>query len=80
MKLQDYRKLRGLSRAGLGLLVGVTGIQIWRIETGRSMPRPVTVRSIYEESNGAVTADDHSRAFEECRAAMAGKQEGGADK
>ena len=64
MRLEDYRKLRKLSRAGFGLLVGVSGIQIWRIERGLSMPRGRTVRAIYEESAGAVTAADHQAAFE----------------
>lgn len=64
MKLQDYRKLRSLTRAELGKMAGITGISVWRIETGRSFPRPATIRAIHDVTGGAVTAADHSAAFE----------------
>jgi DNA-binding XRE family transcriptional regulator len=65
MKLQDYRKLRGISRAKFGQLVGATGIQVWRWETGRCMPKPAMIQRIWANTQGAVTADDHQRAIEE---------------
>ena len=64
MELKAYRKLRTLTRAELGKLVGITGISVWRIETGRSFPRPNTIRAISDVTGGAVTAADHSAAFE----------------
>lgn len=74
MKLQDYRKLRKLSREALGALVGITGIQVWRIETGRCFPRMSTIRKIVEVSDGAVTSADHSAAFEAHYRALADKR------
>lgn len=62
MRLKDYRQLRGLSRAAFGQLVGVTGIQVWRWETGRSMPKPAVVDAIRAGTGGAVTAEDHHQA------------------
>ncbi|MEY4952372.1 MAG: putative antitoxin of bacterial toxin-antitoxin system, YdaS/YdaT [Pseudomonadota bacterium] len=62
MELKEYRRLRGLSRASFGRLVGVTGMQVWRWETGRSMPKPPVVDAIRSGTGGAVTAEDHQRA------------------
>lgn len=74
MKLLDYRKLRKFSRAQFGALVGITGIQVWRIETGRCFPRAATSRKILEVSEGAVTVADHSAQFEaHYRAAKEGR-------
>lgn len=71
MKLKDYRELKGISRAKFGVLVGVGGIQIWRYETGRSMPKPEIVSAISAATQGAVTADDHHRAVAEAAAQKA---------
>ena len=38
LSLKDYRVLRGLSVTGLGRLVGVHRVEIWRWETGRRVP------------------------------------------
>lgn len=77
MKLQDFRKLRGLTRAAMGELVGITGIQVWRIETGRSFPLASTIRKIREATADAVTADDHSKAFESGQKALAAAKAAG---
>lgn len=69
MKLKDYRQLRRLSRAAFGQLVGVTGVQVWRWETGRSMPKPAVVDAIRAGTGGAVTAEDHHQAVATRRAA-----------
>ena len=74
MKLKDYRQLRSLTRAELGELVGITGISVWRIETGRSFPRGSTIRKIHEATAGAVTVADHSEAFEAHYKALAEKK------
>ncbi len=58
MKLKEYRKLRGLSRAKFGKLIGVSGLQVWRYETGRTMPKPEVVQAIAGATQGAVTAQD----------------------
>ena len=65
MKLKDYRDLKRISRAKFGALVGVGGIQVWRYETGRSVPKPAIVKAIADATAGAVTADDHHRAVAE---------------
>ena len=62
MKLKEYRKLRGLSRAKFGVLVQASGLTVWRWETGRSMPEPSKITLIKEVTKGAVTADDHHQA------------------
>lgn len=74
MKLKDYRQLAGLSREKLGELIGITGLQVWRIETGRCFPKASTSRSIYAVTNGAVTVADHSEAFEAHYRALAEKK------
>jgi transcriptional regulator with XRE-family HTH domain len=58
MLLKDYRKLARLTRQQTGDALGVTGITIWRWETGRAMPGTETLLKIKEWSKGAVTADD----------------------
>ncbi len=74
MQLKDYRALRNLTRAAFGKLVGITGIQVWRIETGRCFPRAATARAITAATAGAVTAADHSAAVEANYKAVAEKQ------
>ncbi len=74
MELKQYRKLRKLTRAAFGQLAGITGIQVWRIETGRCFPRGTTIRKIVEVSDGAVTVADHSAAFEAHYKALAEKR------
>jgi hypothetical protein len=73
MKLADYRKLRGLSRAAFGQLVGVNWVTVYRWETGRCMPKPAMIKRVWANTQGAVTADDHQRATE------ARDQKGGAE-
>lgn len=58
MKLKDYRtKVAKLSRAKFGALIGVTGITVWRYETGRQIPRPETILAICKVTKNQVTAD-----------------------
>ena len=68
MKLKDYRLLRKLSRAAFGKLVGVTGLQVWRWETGRSFPKTPMIDTIRAGTGGAVTAEDHWQAVNSRRA------------
>lgn len=68
MKLSEYRKLRNLNRAQFGAEVGATSISVWRWETGRCMPKPRMITRIREATAGAVTLEDHGRAFEEFHA------------
>lgn len=65
MKLKDYRQLAKMTREQFGALVGVTGVQVWRWEAGRSMPKPRIVDVIRAGTGGAVTAEDHHQAVRE---------------
>lgn len=59
MKLKDYRtKIAKLSRAKAAEQLGVHQIQVWRWETGRSVPEPETILAIVKWSGGKVTADE----------------------
>lgn len=58
MKLIDYRKLMGLSRAKAAAQLGTTGPTIYRYETGRMLPSHKAAARIREWSKGAVTLDD----------------------
>jgi DNA-binding XRE family transcriptional regulator len=58
MKLQDYRKLLGLSRAKVAAQLGTTGTTIYRYETGRMLPSVRAAKSIQDWSKGAVTMLD----------------------
>ena len=70
MQLQEFRKLRRLSRAALGReLGGVTGVSVWRWETGRAVPHSRMIQTIRTYTGGAVTADDFYLAAETYRAA-----------
>ena len=58
MKLLDYRKQQQLSRAKVGAALGVSGITVWRWETGRCRPNYDTARRIINWSGGAITFDE----------------------
>lgn len=58
MKLKDYRKLMNLTREQAGAQIGVSGITVWRWESGVSMPGPDMLIKIKAWSRDAVTADD----------------------
>lgn len=58
MKLQDYRKLLGLSRAKAAAELGTTTTTIYRWETGRMYPSIEAAKRIREWTKGAVTLDD----------------------
>ena len=48
MKLADYRKLLGLSRAKAAHQLGTTGVTIYRYEAGRMNPSPKAIARIRE--------------------------------
>ena len=58
MKLQDYRKLLGLSRAKAAAQLNTTGVTIFRYETGRLTPSVKAAQRIIDWSKGAVTWAD----------------------
>lgn len=58
MKLADYRKLLGLSRAAFARQVGTTGVTVYRWETGRMAASPASIRAVWAATQGAVTADE----------------------
>ena len=58
MKLQDYRKLLGLSRAKAAAQLGTTGVTLYRYESGRMYPSLKAAKRIIDWSKGAVTWAD----------------------
>ena len=58
MKLIDYRKLMGLSRAKAAAQLNTTGTTLYRYETGRMAPSAKAITRIRTWSKGAATADD----------------------
>jgi DNA-binding transcriptional regulator YiaG len=58
MKLADYRKLVGLSRAAFAARVGTTGVTVYRWESGRMAASPANIRAVWAATQGAVSADD----------------------
>lgn len=58
MDLLEYRHITRLSRDEIAELIGVCAMTVWRIETGRVMPRPETMRRIKLATKGAVTPND----------------------
>ena len=58
MKLQDYRKLLGLSRAKAAAQLNTTGVTLYRYETGRMFPSLKACARIIKWSKGAVTWAD----------------------
>ena len=58
MKLKTYRKQLGLSREKVAAALGVTGVTVWRWETGRMVPSPPVLKKIAKWSAGAVTPND----------------------
>lgn len=58
MKLIDYRKLMGLSRAKAAAQLNTTGVTIYRYETGRILPSVKASTRIRNWSKGAVTLED----------------------
>ena len=58
MKLIDYRKLMGLSRAKAAAQLNTTGVTVYRYETGRIAPSAKAMTRIFAWSKGAVTAND----------------------
>jgi transcriptional regulator with XRE-family HTH domain len=58
MKLKDYRNSQALSRAKAAEQLKVHDVQLWRWETGRSVPTPENILAIIKWSRGAVTAEE----------------------
>jgi transcriptional regulator with XRE-family HTH domain len=59
MKLKHYRtKIAKLSRAKAAAELGCDQVQLWRWETGRSVPTPGNIHAIIAWSKGKVTANE----------------------
>ena len=58
MKLKEYRKLRGISAAEFGKLIGKTSVDIYRYEAGKITPNNDVVEAIYLQTRGAVEPND----------------------
>lgn len=44
--IELFRTLQGLSRNRLATTAGISESALWRIETGRQLPRPATAKAI----------------------------------
>lgn len=59
MQLLRFRtRVAKVSRASAGQALGVTGITVWRWETGRSIPTPPALKAIDSWSGGKVKPND----------------------
>jgi transcriptional regulator with XRE-family HTH domain len=58
MTLKQFRELRGLRSGDAARELGVTYVQYWRWENGKTIPEPHNMRKISEWSKGAVSAND----------------------
>lgn len=58
MQLEQYRKLRKLSRRAAAIELKCAENTLYRWEKGRQTPRPKDLKKIREWSGGAVTAND----------------------
>jgi hypothetical protein len=58
MKLAEHLKRVGKSPEAFAPEINTTGQSVRRWLAGQSVPRPETMRRIFEVTGGAVTADD----------------------
>lgn len=58
MKLDLYRRQRGVTLAFLAALVGVSEVAMSRYERGSRIPRPEIMRRIVTATEGAVQPND----------------------
>jgi hypothetical protein len=58
MKLADHLKRVGKSPEAFAPEINTTGQSVRRWLAGQSVPRPETMRRIFDVTGGAVTADD----------------------
>lgn len=54
-KIETYRKLKEMSQAALGRIVGVSGQHIHLIESGARLPSPELAKKIEAATDGLVT-------------------------
>lgn len=68
MNLTEWRKLKGVTLAQLGELVGRSHVSIMRLEKGEQWPGAGVIAAIIEATDGAVTADDLHAAYTAAKA------------
>lgn len=61
MKLKEYRKSLGMSRAEMARQLGVDIVTAWRWEAGYSLPIGALRKTIEQWSGGVVKADGWER-------------------
>ena len=59
MKLRRYREKMGIGFADAAEQLGISESQLSRIETGKCVPKPDTIRRIAQWSEGVVQAADY---------------------
>lgn len=58
MKLKDWRTREKLSLSRMGELIGRAHTTVMRLERGKNVPDPDTMRRIFEATNGEVSLHD----------------------
>ena len=58
MRLQEFRKLRKMSRPAFAREIGVRDVTVWRWEAGRCVPQLAQLQLIKKITDGAVTGSD----------------------
>lgn len=58
MKLRKYREKLGIAFSEAARQIGISESQLSRIETGKSTPKPATMRRIMDWSEGMVQPAD----------------------
>lgn len=69
-KIRHWRERRSYSQGELAQMIGITQNSLWRIEDGRSQPRPATLRKIAEALK--VPVEDLMASPDEAKAAGVG--------
>jgi transcriptional regulator with XRE-family HTH domain len=56
--LSDLEKEIAKSGASLASLMGISGVHLWRLKNGKSLPTPKLLIRIYALSDGRITPND----------------------
>ncbi len=58
MKLSEWREQKGMARSELADMIGLSSMQVYRLERGLSRPSPKVMERIVRVTDGAVTPND----------------------
>lgn len=65
MKLDDYLRLKGLTGPKFAMQIGVDPATVYRIRSGKVLPRRQTIKAIWNATGGQVTVQDLMAAIDE---------------